>query len=343
MKKSISIIDVAKSAGVSSATVSNVFSGKKPVSDELAKHVRSVADQLGYSVNRTASVLRSGRSKIVGILVPDLSDHFFTSIITEIERIAGASGYEIIVGNSNNDVNAEERRLNALLSWRPAGMAVFPCSNEVPGRVLEERKNLPFVIADRFSGEPEVDTVAIDNLHAGSIVANCLAEFGHQRVLLLGSDLELEPIRLRCEGARREIEQSGGVAEIAEVGANPHIGAERLGRWLDSHDRPTAICAMTDMVTLAILSCFAQRGIKVGEDISLIGFDDYLWMSARMTPLTAVCQPVEAIAQSVWDCLNARMNGDDSDTKHIVHRCSLSVRESTRPAGNLNIQLDKTS
>ena len=111
--KKVSIKDVAKSAGVSTATVSNVFSGKKPVNAELASKVRSVANDLGYTVNKAASLLRSGRNSVVCMLVPDLSDPFFTSIITEVEHLARSDGYEIIVGNSDDDVDVESGRLNA--------------------------------------------------------------------------------------------------------------------------------------------------------------------------------------------------------------------------------------
>ena len=103
MRKSVSIKAVAELAGVSTATVSNVYSGKKPVNQDLAKRVRDAGDKLGYKVNRIASQLRSGKNNIIGVLVPDLSDQFFTSIITKLERLAQSSGYEIIVANSNDN------------------------------------------------------------------------------------------------------------------------------------------------------------------------------------------------------------------------------------------------
>lgn len=128
-KRPTSIKEVADAAGVSTATVSNVFSGKKPVKPELAAKVRENATRLGYHINRAASNLRSGQSHVVPVMVPDLSDPFFTSLITEIEALAEADDFDIIVTSSKDDAETEKRRISALLSWQPAGMIIVPSSD----------------------------------------------------------------------------------------------------------------------------------------------------------------------------------------------------------------------
>jgi len=134
-KRGPSIKEVAQRAGVSTATVSNVFSGAKPVKADLSKKVRKAAEDLGYRVNRAASVLRTGRNRIIPVLVPDLADPFFTSLITEIEVRAEKDGYEVIVGNARDNIENERNRLDALLSWQPAGLIIVPCTDAPPRAV----------------------------------------------------------------------------------------------------------------------------------------------------------------------------------------------------------------
>lgn len=329
-KRSLSIKEVATAAGVSTATVSNVFSGKKAVKPELADHVRAIAAQMGYRVNKAASNLRSGNSRIVTVLVPDLSDPFFTSLVTHIEDHAQADGYDIIVANAKDDLEVEQRRIAALMSWQPAGMVVIPCSDKVPENLDSTRGEFPVVIVDRGAEAKGYDTVHIDNRDAGAIAANHLVKLGHRRVMVVASDLGLKAIRDRCEGVSERIRSVGGETDILEVGAVPKKGASKLARWLERNNTPTAVVAVTDMTTLAVLTCFAERDCEVGSDISMVGFDDFPWMSARRTPITAVCQPVEEMAAGIWTTLKNRMDGISTKPITIELQCSLHVRTSTR-------------
>lgn len=329
MRKSVSIKAVAELAGVSTATVSNVYSGKKPVNEDLAKKVRDAGDKLGYKVNRIASQLRSGKNNIIGILVPDLSDPFFTSIITKLEGLAQLSGYEIIVANSNDNKNTEQGRLNTLLSWQPAGLVIIPCTDSIPSQLFTDEYVPPFVIADRVSDINLSDIVVIDNQEAGAIAAKHLVNLGHRQLLLAATDLRLFPIRERCKGAKDAFTSLGGTAQIVELGSKPFIGSDILTKWLNRNNQPTAIIATNGMTTLAVLACLAALKIDIPNQISVVGFDDYLWMSTRQVPLTAVKQPISDIANSAWECLVARMAGEKFARKKIVLSCTLEIRDST--------------
>ncbi|MGH1416536.1 MAG: LacI family DNA-binding transcriptional regulator [Pelagimonas sp.] len=329
MSHRVSIKDVAKEAGVSTATVSNVFSGKKPVNDDLAAKVKSVAARLGYQVNKAASLLRSGRNSVVSVLVPDLSDPFFTSIITEIEHLATDDGYEIIVGNSNDNVVTEAGRLDALMAWQPAGVIVIPCTDKVPDRLKTEH-DTPCVFLDRISEFDVADTVTIDNVGAGMIAAKHLTDKGHTCVLVAASDLEIAPIRERAEGVEAQIQRVGGTVDFLELGSDPQIGAATLAAWMDVHPLPSAIVATNDMTTLAALSCIADRKFELPDKISVVGFDDYAWMQARRTGITVIKQPVEDIATSAWELLRKRIGGDTSPIVNRVHECGLVARDSVK-------------
>lgn len=329
-KRPVSIKQVADAAGVSTATVSNVFSGKKPVKPELAQHVRDVAAKLGYRINRSASNLRSGESRVVAVLVPDLSDPFFTSMVTELEARAQTEEYDLIIANAQDDVEIQQRRINALLSWQPAGMVIVPCSDEIPRQLDLARDELPIVVADRGAEANGFDTVRIDSVDAGHIAGRHLVELGHRDVLIVASDLGLQAIRDRCNGAREPLEAAGAHVNVLEVGPVPKHATEKLVRWLERNPVPTAIFAVTDMTTLSSLSALADRKLDVGDDVSVLGFDDYPWMTARRTPITAVHQPIDDIADSIWSTLSKRLNGGSGAPSHIELQCTLSVRASTR-------------
>ena len=178
VEKASSINDVARMAGVSPATVSNVLTGRKPVSAKLAKKVEAAVKALDYRADPLASMLRSGEAKIVAVIVPDLDNPFFTSVVSAVEKCLGKDSYEVIVASSHGEDSMERSRLKAILAWRPAGLIVIPCSDEFPGRELIESSKTPYVIADRVTGDPNADTVSVDNEEAGAIGARRLVKLG---------------------------------------------------------------------------------------------------------------------------------------------------------------------
>jgi LacI family transcriptional regulator len=292
--------------------------------------VEEAAKALSYRPNRAASLLRSGQARIVGMLVPDLADVFFTGLISRLEVMARKDGYDVIVASSRDDIEVENSRLRALLGWRPSGLIAVPCSDTLPALLREEAGNLPMVFADRLSvGNAFADTVTIDNCQAGEIAARYLVEKGHSRILVAASSLGISPIRERVRGVRNVAEETGVEPPIVlELGSNAERGADALVNWLERNPAPTAIFALTNVTTLSVLSALARRRIDIPERTSLIGFDDYPWMSARKTPLTAISQPVDEIAEFIWQRLKPRMEGDRSPPLGTILSASLQVRDS---------------
>ena len=330
IEKTHSINDVAKLAGVSPATVSNVLTGRKPVSAKLVKKVEAAVKALDYRADPRASMLRSGEAKIIAVVVPDLDNPFFTSVVSGVEQCLGQEDYEVIVASSHGEELVERSRLKAILAWRPAGLIVIPCSDEFPGRELIDSSGTPYVIADRVTGNPSVDTVSVDNEAAGAVGARHLIDLGHKDILIVASSLSLANIRQRCGGAS-EVMRSHGFPEpaIVELGLTIDEASARLSNWFDENSPPTAIQALTNFTTLSVLTTLAERGLRMPRDISLIGFDDYTWMSARATPLTAIFQPVREMGRALWETLSGRIKGDLSPAKHVLLPCELRVRAST--------------
>ena len=151
IEKTTSINDVARMAGVSPATVSNVLTGRKPVSAKLVKRVEAAVKALDYRADPLASMLRSGEAKIIAVVVPDLDNPFFTSVVSAVEQCLGPEAYEVFVASSHGEQEVEKSRLKAILAWRPAGLIVIPCSDDFPGRDLIESSRDP--LRDRRSGD----------------------------------------------------------------------------------------------------------------------------------------------------------------------------------------------
>ena len=332
IRKRSTIRDVAMRAGVSTATVSNVFSGSKPVNAELRERVEGAARELSYHVDRAASQLRSGQTKVIGVLVPDLDDVFFTSLVSRLEVNAQDDGYDVIVASSRDNPELERSRLRALLGWRPSGLIAVPCTDQIPSILAEEAHRVPMVLADRVAPASTIaDAVTIDNFEAGEIAASHLAKMGHREVVIAASFLSFAPIRERVRGADSLLRHEfGRCANVVELGSNSERGAQIFAEWLDRHPHPTAILALTNVTTLAVLSALASRRIDVPKQISLIGFDDYAWMSARKTAVTAIRQPVDDMARTLWDRLKGRIGGDDAPPRRIELKTSLQIRDSVR-------------
>lgn len=330
-RKRITIKDVAAHAGVSIATVSNVFSGSKPVNAELRGRVERAARDLSYQMDRAASQLRSGQARVVGVLVPDLDDVFFTSLVSRLEVMARKDGYDVIVASSRDDVELELSRLRALLGWRPSGLVAVPCSDTVPEMLREESGHLPIVFADRVTPRGcFADTVTIDNVEAGEIVAQHLLEMGHADIVIAASHLAIAPIRERIKGFCNVAERSGITPLVLELGSNAERGSEILANWLTQNPKPSAIFGLTNVTTLSALSAVARQQIDIPQQISLVGFDDYAWMSARKTPLTAVRQPIDEMASIVWERLRARMSGEKGSPRQTILNATLQVRDSVQ-------------
>lgn len=333
-RKRPTIKDVAARAAVSIATVSNVFSGSKPVNAELRARVERAARDLRYRMDRAASHLRSGQARVVSVLVPDLDDAFFTSLVSRLEVLAGRDGYDVIVASSRDDPELERSRLAALLGWRPSGLIAVPCSDTLPAMLHDEIGRLPMVFCDRVIPRGcFADTVTIDNVEAGEMAALHLLAAGHADILVAASDLALSPIRGRVEGVRSAAARAGVVPIVLETGANAERGAGIIAAWLERNPHPSAIFGLTNVTTLAALSALARLAIEVPGEISLVGFDDYPWMSARRTALTAIGQPIDEMASVAWERLRARMAGDLGQPRQTILKTTLKTRNSVIARG----------
>ena len=320
--------DVARRAGVSAATVSNVLAGDKPVRPRSREQVMRAVEELNYRVNPAASYLRSGRSRIVCALVPSLENPFFPRILAAVEALCQKDGYELIVASSANQPDIEETRVNALIQWKPAGFIVIPCSEDFAVRRQIEAARVPLVFADRAPANTSCDFVEIDNVAAGTAAARHLVQLGHRDITVCTPSLGVQNLRERIEGVSRVLAEFGREPEVVVTGRD-ELPEPLPGRAELRIAAAGAIIALMNTTTLQVLATLNRSGRSVPEDVSLVGFDDYPWMPVARPSITAVRQPIELIGRLAWAQLLERINGAEGGPVHRRLPVELVLRNST--------------
>jgi LacI family transcriptional regulator len=326
-----SIRTVASLAGVSTATVSNVLNARRSVAPELAERVRAAVADLGYIADLGASRLRSRKSSIAGVVIPDLANPFFGAFVAALEQSARRDGFDLLIVSAGDDPAQEAARLRTLLTWRPAGLIVVPCSNDSGAIDTALAARVPLVAADRFPTSSAMDVVAVDNRAAASDVTRHLIAGGRHHILVAAADPSIGNLRERVEGVRAAAVGDAEI-ELLQVGHTLAESQARLTERLTRGLPPDALFTLNNIATLGALSALSAAGLRVPHDIALAGFDDEDWMQAVSPPLTAVRQPVEALGREAWARLMARIGGDESAPQQIRLACTLEVRESSAPA-----------
>lgn len=314
--------------------MSNVMRNSKSVRADSRRRVMEAVEALDYRADQAASVLRSGRSNVIAAIVPNMQNPFFQSLLGAIEKHCSADGFGLLVSSSNNDEASETARIKSLLTWRPAGLFVIPCTGRFPSRILVEASGVPHVLADRDIDGRNCDLIEIDNVEAGRLAARHLKMLGHKRVCLFAPSLKVGNIQQRIDGITTEI---GEPLRLIEVG---HEGKRLPQQLLAANWDPeaTAAIALTNSATLRALAALRHLGMRVPDDVSLIGFDDYEWMDIAEPSITAIKQPVMEMGESAWNALHRQLQGHTAQTPHRMHVPELMIRNSTGRARGSNEQ-----
>lgn len=329
------IHDVARSAGVSAATVSKVLRGVSSVKAENAKRVRDAVERLDYRMDPLASGLRNEQRRIIGAVVPDLKSSFFGALVTGLESAAEAAGYTMIVASSRESEAREEDLVARMNDWRVAGTILAPVRSE-RGLGAERLRALDMqaVLVDRASANGHFDTIAADNYTASCGVADLIIGNGHRHVLLHGATRISKAVRTRLDGFTARAKALDSQVRIDTLLSDDDLEEQRaaIGAYFDAADvgaRATAVFSLSQHSTLLVLAELRRRAIRVPDEVALVGFDDAEWMQTTWPSITAVAQPVEAIAERAVHVLLERIEGEISGfpVQHL-EPCVLHTRQS---------------
>lgn len=327
------IRDVARHAGVSAATVSNVLSGQRSVGSGSRALVMQAAAALGYTSNHMASSLRRGHTKTIGIVVPNLANEFFSRLVRYWETLAAQAGYEIMVVASQDHVATETQRIQSVAARRVDGLLVAAAQDDFGAADGLPADLPPTVLVDRACGHKAFDTIASDNIEAGRLGARHLLALGHRDIAVLTSASTHLHLRNRIEGCRQVMAEAG-LADRMRVIQGGHSVEEcrsAIEQELRRPDRPTAIFATIFFATLGAIKAIQALNIAFPDDVSLVAFEHSDWMTVFRPYLTSVSQQSDELASTSWKALMERIETPERAPRHIEIPVRLTVRESARP------------
>jgi DNA-binding LacI/PurR family transcriptional regulator len=326
------IIDVAARAGVSKSLVSLVMRGERTVSDEKRALVLAAAAELGYRPNAVARSLVRRRTNLFGVILSDLHNPFFAEVIDGVQEAAGAEGYRTIISTVNLSPAAEQRALDTLLELRVDGLILASPMFGVQSIAAASRE-LPMVLVARRSDVPRVDSVTNDDPTGARLVMEHLANLGHRRIAHIDGGRGAGAAERR-EGYERSMAERG-LAEFVHV--VPGSYTEEGGRHgveallAAGGPRPTAIFVANDLAALGALAVLAERGIRVAQDVSIVGYDNTSLAALRHINLTTVDQPRPDMGREAVALLLERLAGRREAARHVLVTPTLVVRGTTAP------------
>jgi len=334
--RSAGIRDVAKAAGVSVGTVSNVLNEPGRVSPATVDRVRHAMTDLGFVRNDAARQLRGGNSRTIGLVVLDSANPFFADVAKGAEAAAEDEGQIVLLGNSDNRAEREARYLTDFVERRVTGVLVSPVGDVSPGLDRLREHGIPVVIVDRRAKDGIWSSVSVDDVAGGSMAARHLLGSGRRRLAFVGGPASLRQVADRLSGAREAVgDVPDATLEVVEtLDLTVEAGrsaAEEIIRTQPEH-RPDAVFAANDLVAVGVLQGLVMTGsLRVPEDIALVGYDDIDFARATVVPLTSVRQPREQMGRTAVDLLRAEIADPDRAPEQVVFAPELVVRSSSGP------------
>jgi LacI family transcriptional regulator len=328
------IREVAAAAGVAVGTVSNVLNSPGLVADETRERVERVMRELGFVRNGLARQLREGRASTVGAVILDIANPFFTEAARGIEDRLAEAECMLILCSSDQRPERETRYLQMLEEHGVRGMLVTPVQVDVEPLLAIQRRGVPVVLMDCPSPAEEICSVSIDDELGGELAASHLVGRGHRRILFLNGPLRTPQCAARSRGAQRALRRAGlePSQHLFEV-VLPRAGTDQAESTLDQvltlPAPPTAIMCVSDLVALGVMRLLRRRGIRVPDDIAVVGYDDVPFAAELATSLTTVRQPMYDLGRAAAGLLLAESDRlTPPDGRRQVYRPELIVRES---------------
>ncbi|WP_158782234.1 DNA-binding transcriptional regulator CytR [Pantoea sp. BAV 3049] len=327
--------DVAIKAGVSTATVSRALTNPEKVSAVTRQKVEDAVIAVGYSPHSMARNAKRNESRTILVIVPDICDPFFSEMIRGIEVVAADQGYLVLIGDCAHQNRQEQSFLNLMMTRQIDGMVLL--GSQVPFETgLEEQRNLPpMVMANEFAPELELPTVHIDNLTAAFEAVNHLLKLGHSRIACIAGPHDMPLCQYRLQGYIQALRRNG-------IALDPHYivrgdftfdaGARAMKQLMALPTPPDALFCHSDIMALGAMSQAKNMGLRIPQDLSLIGFDDIELSRYSDPQLTTVAQPRFNIGREAMNLLLEQLQGRPVNSGSRLLDFELKIRGSTAPS-----------
>ncbi len=324
--------DVARLAGVSRATVSAVVNGNKYVSDDLRERVERAIAQLGYRPDGIARSLKSSRTATIGLVIPSIESHFWAPVVRGAEAVLAESGYRLVLANTDEEGDRAQAALEALLDHRVDGILIAPPAGSQRRHYdAYLASGRPLVCIERTVPGVESDYVGVDGRAGGHAAATHLLNLGRSRLAVLTLPLDVSASRERVQGVREALQERHMTLddEQVAVGMSEGEGFAAAQQLLQREPRPDALIVAGLRMTIGAFAAVREAGLRIPEDVALIGYDETPWASVLTPPLTVVRQPARELGRIAAEMLLRRLReGAEEGPQSVVLQPELLVRGS---------------
>jgi LacI family transcriptional regulator/LacI family repressor for deo operon, udp, cdd, tsx, nupC, and nupG len=328
-----SLTDVAKAAGVSIATVSRVLSHPDNVAPETQAIVRQAMKKLAYQPNRVARRLRqrSGKRHLLGLIIPDIQNPFFSEMARGVEDVAYANEFAVMLCNSDEDLKKEAFYLNVMKLESVDGIILPPINDRDPAVIQFADSGTPVVTVDRSLSDSTIDKVEVDNCQGAFDAVAHLIKIGHRRIGLITGRLNISTSRDRKLGYERALaaHDISANSDFIRVGDYKQAsGVALAGELLALPNRPTAFFVANNLMAIGAIEAIHKCHLNIPGDVAIIGFDDFPWADALDPPLSVVRQPAYEVGRAAAELLLKRLENRNSPAAWLRLRPRLILRSS---------------
>ena len=325
----VTLRDVAREAGVSIKTASRVVNGEPTVNAAMATRVTGAVERLGYRPNELARSLKGRRSRTIGLVIDDVSNPFMAVCAQAIEGVAREHGHALILCDSRADLRTEDAYVGLLTRRQVDGLLLVPARGHNVHLETERRAGLPVVAFDRPAAGVRTDTVLVENRAGAREATEHLIGHGHERIAFVGDVRHYYTARKRLEGYKEALE-AADLEPLHSLDAHSiELAEEATREFLETPDRPTALFAANILTTLGALRSIEDLGLRVPEDVAVIGFDDFELAHVLRPRFTLVHQPAAELGRRAAEMLFDRLEGRGRpEPQRLVLPTELIVRES---------------
>jgi LacI family transcriptional regulator len=327
------IYDVAREAGVSIATVSKVINETGRISDKTRNKVLQIMRKLDYQPSVVASALTGKSTYTIGLLIPDLANPFFAEVARSVEDRGHELGFNLVMCSTDNNPQKEAQYISLLKQKRVDGIIVATgMSNDALLKDLVKQE-MPLALIARDLPALAVDSVLVDDFIGGYQAASHLTGLGHRRIAIIAEDLSLMSSKERIRGYRHALAEANLPYDESLVLVSDFTveGGKRCTKQLlDLPEPPTAIFACNDLLAIGAVQAAREQGLRIPDDLSVVGFDNTILATIIDPPLTTVAQPIRDMGRQVMDLLVQEVRGQKTLKQRIVLLPQLVVRQSTR-------------
>lgn len=328
---SVSLRDVAKAAKVSVGTVSNVLNRPEVVAPETLARVQGTIKDLGFVPNGFARHLRSGNSRTLGLIVPDVANPFFTEVARGVEDAASKRDYAVFLCNSDESATKEDRYINILIEQQVRGVLITPADVKSDRLDAMRERGIAVTLVDREIKGRKQCSVSVDDIHGGQLGIEYLTGLGHTEIAWVCGPDSIPQVADRGAGVAKAAKFAGATVETIRVSLmNTTQGEEAAKKILALKTIPTAIFCANDLLALGVMRTLRENKLRIPEQVSVLGYDDIEFAASAAVPLSSISQPAYQMGVTAADLLlNECEEAETHEHQQIRFQPQLVERAST--------------